>query len=269
MDTELLGKVPLGVIGWDIELNDNTAFLACFNDGVVAVDLTDPSSPRQIGSFSVAQVGGGSAVALTVVDDLAYVAFRVAGLKVLDVSDPHDIREIGRPQGLTINANNVAVDGSLAFVTDYYHGLWVFDVSQPDAGAALDLVEDPGRTIDAAAESGLLVVASAFGGLPVFDTKYCRFGEAAPALSWQPAEPVVGQLVHFTPLELDADEWEWRFDDGPVMTGMLPIREFRSEGAKVVSLTVTSGSSVETYTRTLEVTQARPRRAGGRISPSP
>ena len=81
-------------------------------------------------------------------------------------------------------------------------------------------------------------------------------------------DQAIGHEVLDTEL-LDADEWEWRFDDGPVMTGMLPIRGFRSEGAKVVSLTVTRGSSVETYTRTLEVTQARPRRAGGRISPSP
>lgn len=266
---ELLGELSLDVSGFDIEFAEETAFLACHGDGLIAVDLADPGSPELIGTFSVDEVGEGSAAALTVVDGLAYVAFRLAGLRVLDVSDPRDMREIGQPQNFTINALNVTVDGALAFVSDWHNGIWVFDISEPTSVSVVDHLDDPGRAVDAAADSATVVFATTSGGLPVFDTEFCRFGEPAPPLSWRPREPIAGQPVLFTPLELDADEWEWIFDDGDVMTSMMPTQTFGSEGSRVVSLTVTRGSSSATHTTTFDVTRAKPRRASGRLSPTP
>lgn len=267
---QFLGTVDLGMIGSDIEIVGDTAFLACREDGVVAVDLGDPNSPEPIGWFSVDQIGVGYAAGIDVVGDVAYVAFRLGGLRVLDVSNPARMNEIGQPQSFTINALDVEVDESLAFVSDWHHGLWVFDVSTPDNATMLELLEDPGRIVGASADHGTVVLAAGTGGVPVFDTESCRFGEPALPLSWSPTAPTAGQVVRFAPLELDAEGWEWVFADSVVMTGMLPGRTFRFEGSTVVSLIVTRGSSTETYTGTIDVTRARPRSTGGRrITPIP
>jgi len=276
----LLGRIDLGMTGRDIEIADDTAFLACHEDGIVAVDLSDPNSPDPIGWFSVDQIGVGYAAGIEVTGDVAYVAFRLGGLRVLDISDPARMNEIGQPQNFTINALDVDVDGSLAFVSDWHHGLWVFDLETPENPVMLELLEDPGRITNAAADRGSVVLAAGNGGLPVFDTEPCRLGEQPLPMEWSPAEPITGQPVRFpprelepvrfAPLKIEAEGWEWVFSDGVVMTGMLPGRTFRVEGSTTVSLIVTRDLSTETYTGTIDVTRAKPRSTGGRrITPSP
>jgi PKD repeat protein len=122
---------------------------------------------------------------------------------------------------------------------------------------------------DAAAGEGSLIVASSTGGTPAFDTRSCGLGFHPSPMSWYPTDPTVGQVVSFTPLHLNADGWEWRFADGDVMTGMLPGHSFRNEGPAVVTLTVTSGDTTDTFVETIEVSQAKPRRPSGRTSPTP
>jgi hypothetical protein len=117
-----IGSVETG--GWArrvAALGDH-AYVAAENDGVRIVDLSTPSRPVEVGVIDT----GEPALDLAAAGDHLYVAARF--LKVFDVSDPANPREVDPPEA--VYASTVAVDGGLLFAA----GNWsfvVYDISEP------------------------------------------------------------------------------------------------------------------------------------------
>jgi hypothetical protein len=78
---------------------------------LLVVDVSDPSAPRELGSFETT----GGAQDVDVSGSIAFVADRADGLVLVDVSDPSNLKKCGFFQ-TTGHANNVNVAGPLVFL---------------------------------------------------------------------------------------------------------------------------------------------------------
>ncbi|PJF33969.1 MAG: hypothetical protein CUN57_00755, partial [Phototrophicales bacterium] len=88
--------------------------------GLEIIDVSDPTSPQQVGVFAEAT----SAADVYVSGNLAYVADRGNGLQIIDVSDPASPQEVAsfNTRGA---AQSVFVVNDLAYVADGPDGLYI------------------------------------------------------------------------------------------------------------------------------------------------
>jgi hypothetical protein len=77
------------------------------------IDVSNPSSPREVGAYDTP----GSALGVAVSGTYAYVADGSEGLRVIDVSNPSSPREVGF-YDTPGDAWGVAVSGTYAYVAD-------------------------------------------------------------------------------------------------------------------------------------------------------
>ena len=119
-----IAQIDTGGLAFDIEVVENTAYIADGVGGLVLIDVSDPNNPQKISSFNDA-VGE-----LCIVDSLVYVADNNDGLEIIDISNSSNPTEVG-----SFNdggqALGVAVNGDYAFVADGQDGLEILDISNP------------------------------------------------------------------------------------------------------------------------------------------
>ena len=109
----------------DVVVQGDYAYLAAYSDGLIIVDVSDPTTPVQVGSIDV---GSGHGVAVQ--GDHVYLAAGGNGLKVFDVSTPSAPVHVGS-SGTPGSAWGIDVSGDLVYVAIYTAGMCIFDVSDP------------------------------------------------------------------------------------------------------------------------------------------
>ncbi|MCB0705820.1 MAG: choice-of-anchor B family protein [Saprospiraceae bacterium] len=124
----------------DIYVKDNIAYLNCGTSGFYVVDFTDTDNPVLLGTMTdYEQQGYNHSGWLHPDGQYYYLADETHGkdLKVVDVSDFSDIHvvstfsaESGHPSEI---AHNLIVRDDKLYVSYYYDGLQVFDLSNPAA----------------------------------------------------------------------------------------------------------------------------------------
>ena len=143
----------------------------------------------------------GTARAVEVVGDLAYVVDYYSGLRVIDVSDPASPVELGALDTLGSVARDVAVVGDLAYLAigDYPNGLRVIDVSNPTVPVEIGALVTSGQANDVKVVGDLAYLAGDFPSLRVIDvsnpTAPVEVGALnTPGDAWD--VEVVGDLVY-------------------------------------------------------------------------
>jgi len=108
-------------VGYSIDIEGNYAFIAD-NDGISIFDISDPTNvvyeqniPLPTGAFGV-----------HINDGIVYAAGKTSGFYIINVTDILDPEIIGHHAG---SAVRVFVQDDLAFVSDYFNGLTIYDVS--------------------------------------------------------------------------------------------------------------------------------------------
>jgi hypothetical protein len=145
-----------------VAVSGSYAYVADGYAGLRVIDVSNPSSPREVGFYDTPGYASGVAVSGT----YAYVADRGAGLRVIDVSNPSSPREVGfydTPGG----AWGVAVSGTYAYVAAYDAGLRVIDVSNPSSPREVGFYDTPGYAWGVAVSGSYAYVADGAGGLVI------------------------------------------------------------------------------------------------------
>ena len=115
-------------------------YMACVEQGLVTLDISDPSSPTPIDTLWPADFGGLKVTNLEQVDDLLYVclggfegAGETAGLATVDVSDPTApaILDIWSDPAFPNGTAIVKIDGNKAYLGAMEDGIIVLDVGDP------------------------------------------------------------------------------------------------------------------------------------------
>ena len=121
--------------------------LAAAQDGLVVLDLTDPTSPAFAGRYDTPVASG-----LFVAREAVYVVDDMDGLHVVGLSDPTRPEGIGRMptsvDGFEFSVQEgddrgMAVWGETLYITDPAYGLTVVDISQPENPRRVGHYETP------------------------------------------------------------------------------------------------------------------------------
>jgi hypothetical protein len=195
----------------DLELAGNYAFVGSYGEGMVVVDIADPTKPHRVGKFDCP--GGQNDIQLS--PDARYAVMAIdtksntchngkEGSVVLDISDPARPRELSFIP-IAVGSHNDTLDWPYLYVDNYptsYHKLEIFDLSAPasprkvgehDFGASTDGIHD--SYVDHRPDGRDLLYAASIGHTDVLDVTNparpkleVRFADPAVSISHQ-AEP--------------------------------------------------------------------------------
>ena len=121
-----VGSYGTGGSAREVVVAGDVAYVACWDAGLVVLDISDPSLPASIGAMALP----GYATDLALAGDVLYVCCYSAGLQVVDVSDPSVPSVIGSYVPGS-NAMGLDVAGDLLYLAAYDYGLVVLDVTNP------------------------------------------------------------------------------------------------------------------------------------------
>ncbi len=120
---------------WDfaagIDVQDDIAYVATFETGLRILDVSDPTSPVELGYFfreaycTDVKVSGNTAYVLFANDE----GWADGGLSILDISDPSNPEEIGLLAPNWIMAYQIELEDSLVYIVSGY--IRIVDVSDP------------------------------------------------------------------------------------------------------------------------------------------
>jgi len=144
-------------------LRDSTASTADWNTGSGELKMF-PFAPDLLGSYSTP----GSALAVVVTGQRAFVADHAAGLQIFDISNPAFLALVGtyNTPGLALD---VVVQGHMAFIADYTLGLQIVDVSNPAAPVLVGTYNTTDTARGVAVAGNRAYIADGAGGLQIID----------------------------------------------------------------------------------------------------
>jgi hypothetical protein len=201
------GSLALSSAVQGLELVGDLLYLAAA-DGLHIVDVSNPALPVETGSFDALNASGAAEpVDAAVLGQYAYLADRVNGLWVLDVSDPSAPKPAGLLPLAALPRRLVVVGNTLYATVD--SGLFAWDISNagsPAAGGHFPTPELP-RSLLADGESLFLSAGSLWvlqtnpAGLPAAELQpLAPDGPAAEPAPEQPASLAV-ELIGRIPAE--------------------------------------------------------------------
>lgn len=222
-----------GAMPQDVFVRDSTAYVTTWNQGFFVLDVSQPASPRLLGSCAadpgtervavsgnVAVITGlGSVVQVLDVSDPAaprpagsfrgegerslmsaflagstgYFADFQGGFHIVDFSQPSTPVLVGRFATLNWPVD-IAVNGPVAYVVDPYVGLQIIEVSNAADPRLLSSSYLPSRATGVAVSGSTAYVADPFSGLFIYDVS----NPVAPALLATFATEAMDVEVHGT-----------------------------------------------------------------------
>jgi len=121
----------------DIYVIDNIGYLNAANNGLHIVDFTDHNNPQTLGSLTDYPYQGYNHSGWLSEDGNTYVfadenhGYR---MKICDVSNPTDITVVSTLLSDVEDSSiphNLIIKDNLLYVSHYYDGLWIWDISNP------------------------------------------------------------------------------------------------------------------------------------------
>jgi hypothetical protein len=157
--------VPTGAVSGpvnDCVVQGGIAYLAVESSGVDVVDVSDPTDPQRIGSWT----GGSLNLEIAVQGNLALMPAYYGGFYLLDVSNPNPVytKHIGTGQG----SRAVAVSGDRAYFTEY-NLLRILDIAQPATASVIGTHIAPDYGEGLSAYGSMVYAADQDSGLQFVD----------------------------------------------------------------------------------------------------
>ncbi|MHA1375252.1 MAG: hypothetical protein ACTSR7_13280 [Promethearchaeota archaeon] len=150
--------------GYDIFISGDYAYIADEWNGLVVIDISDPTTP----GTPICKPTDGGAWGIYVSGNYAFIADDTSGLAVIDISDP---TAPGDPDYLDTDgyAEAVYVEGNYAYIADEWNGLVVIDISDPTTPGPAYHMDTDGIAWDVYVSGNYAYLAVGSNGLAVID----------------------------------------------------------------------------------------------------
>jgi len=111
----------------NVVVEDNFVYLQLSMDGLLIVNIADPSQPNLHGAYHSPWAGGGDSVKS---GNYLFVAQHWQGIEIIDISDPNEPYLISSitPEGAS---DEITIDGNYAYIACDDIGLCVLNISDP------------------------------------------------------------------------------------------------------------------------------------------
>lgn len=167
--TAILAQAPLtSGSAFGVTPSGGFVFLSTLESGVRVIDVADPSSPSEVGSYESTAASYATAVVEDAASRLVYVADGVNGLTILDATIPSSPVPIGSFATSDL-AVDVRVEGDFAYVATRFTGLQVIDISNPATPTLVGSVDTPGNAQGVAMVGNTIYIADGTEGVQVID----------------------------------------------------------------------------------------------------
>ncbi len=153
-----LGEIPLQGTGHSIWVEDILAYVAT-SAGLEIFDISDSARP-----YIVSQCGEGPARGIVCVEGIAYVANRINGLEIIDVTSPSVPQKINTLPG-TQAAWNIHVHKDYLFLGRHEYGVEIYSIKEKSSPQRIGRFcdDDGGEALSIWGDDSLLFVADNFG----------------------------------------------------------------------------------------------------------
>ena len=141
----------------DVKVSGNYAYCA-FANGLVILDITNKSNPTFVSRL---YLEGGTAHALSIYNNYAYIAGSSLGLQIVNISNPALLVLVGS-YDTPGYAYDVAVSGGYAYVADYGSGLQIINISNPAAPTLVRSYNIYGSVEDVAVSGNYAYIADGY-----------------------------------------------------------------------------------------------------------
>ncbi len=127
-----------------VTVRDDLAYLCGLSNGVIVLNVSNKTDITFVSQYipptdwpegtDVAKI---KARNIVLDGNIAYLAYDAGGMRILDISDPEELEEIGRYSNPAMDGaarayNNIIKRGDLLYVAVDYAGMEVLDISNPD-----------------------------------------------------------------------------------------------------------------------------------------
>ena len=154
----------------DVTVSGSYAYVADSDDGMMVVNVDDPDNLQEVDRLDTRTSFHAEARDLAIASDsYVYIAADVAGLQVVDRSNPTDTSIVVDRFCPETKANGIALQGNYTYVTDKNYGFEVMDVSNKEQPKRLDRLSTPGSARDVQVHDSYAYVADMEGGLQIVD----------------------------------------------------------------------------------------------------
>lgn len=127
-----------------VKVEGNYAFLGAMTRGIYVLDISDKNNILETSQYipdpnfpipNPNSVQTPNARGMAIQNNKLYLCYDAGGLRVIDISDPTNLTEIGRFLDETIGTqqafNNVLINGNTAYIATDYCGMEIVDISDP------------------------------------------------------------------------------------------------------------------------------------------
>jgi hypothetical protein len=128
------------------------------------IDITDPLNPQIIGICDTP----GSARAIALSGNAAFVADYSFEFQVIDISDPNNPQPIGA-RAVSGHPMGIAISGNLAYFSMSYQGVCVVDISDPQNPQVLSVCTVAGDSRQISVKDNYVYTASREAGVNIID----------------------------------------------------------------------------------------------------
>jgi len=144
--------------------NSGYLYAACGSNGLQILEISDPSDPKQTGSYDTL----GYSEDVYVTGNYAILADGPNGVQIFDISDPREPEWVSEAYPLAY-VYDVEVSGTTAFAAAGGSGILVIDLSDPEHPQEMGLLDMSGFVYGLAISENKIYSANSWGGVGIVD----------------------------------------------------------------------------------------------------
>ncbi|MFX0125444.1 MAG: LVIVD repeat-containing protein [Candidatus Hodarchaeota archaeon] len=154
----------------DVKVFNNILFVLDAFHGLTTYNISDPVHPFQLGHFSDSDTFVHSII---IANEYAYLSDYEDGLEIIDISDPTNLKIVGRYPPNNTNSPATSIDAyvsdNLVFLASQSRGLEVINCSNPTNPIIIGIYYGNHRVIRVCSSENLVFISEAFNGFKILN----------------------------------------------------------------------------------------------------